>query len=125
MEGPPLKIRHILLALLVLLAIAFMQPLITFLGGLTLLVGVGILIFRDLSPAVQDTVERRMLGWLRQARAAGSWPQSAAPAVPRERFPATPGAVPGISERTRRVRAKSVAPATSEPADHNSAPPSV
>lgn len=122
MEGPPLKIRHILLALLVLLAIAFMQPLITFLGGLTLLVGVGMLIFRDLSPDVQDALERRMLGWLRQARV-GSWPESKTPAVARERFPTTSGGVPGIPERTRRVRVKSTAPATPGSTSDNPAPP--
>lgn len=117
-----MKIRHILLALLVLLAIAFMQPLITFLGGLTLLIGVGMLIFRDLSPAVQDTVERRMLGWLRQARA-GSWPEPKAPAVARDRLPGTPSNAPRIPKRTRSVRAKPTGPATPGPADHNSAPP--
>lgn len=117
-----MKIRHILLALLVLLAIAFMQPLITFLGGLTLLGGVGILIFRDLSPAVQDIVEQRILGWLRQARA-GSWPEPEAPAVARNRLSVTPSDAPGVPERTRRTRAKSAAPATPEPNDGNSAPP--
>jgi hypothetical protein len=63
-----LKIRHIVLALSALLAIAFMQPLVTFLGGLTVLLGVGAWIYRDLSPASQDAVERRLLGWLRRAR---------------------------------------------------------
>jgi hypothetical protein len=117
-----LKIRHILLALLVLLAIAFMQPLITFLGGLTLLVTVGILIFRDLSPAAQDAVERRMLGWLRQARA-GSWPESNAPAIVKERFPTTSAGVPGIPERTRRSRAKATAPDAPDFANDNPEPP--
>ena len=64
-----MKIRHLLLALLALLSIAFMQPLVTFLGGLTLLLGVGVLIFRDLPPASQDAIEQRIQGWLRQARA--------------------------------------------------------
>jgi hypothetical protein len=123
MEGSPLKIRHILLALLVLLAIAFMQPLITFLGGLTLLVGVGVLIFRDLPPAVQDTVEQYILGGLRRARA-DSWPESKAPAMGRDRLPATLDDLPQVPERTRRMRAKSAAPAVSESADHTSAPPS-
>jgi hypothetical protein len=63
------KIRHLLLALLAGLMIAFMQPLVTFLGGLTLLLGVGALIFRDLTPHGQEVVERRILGWLRRARA--------------------------------------------------------
>ena len=63
-----MKFRHVLLALFAVLAIAFMQPLVTFIGGLTLLLGAGALIFRDLTPAGQDAVERRVLGWLRQAR---------------------------------------------------------
>ena len=57
-----------MLLLAALLAIAFMQPLVTFLGGLTLLLGVGGLIFRDLPPTSQNAVERRVLGWLRRAR---------------------------------------------------------
>ncbi|MDZ7622721.1 MAG: hypothetical protein U5O69_10545 [Candidatus Competibacteraceae bacterium] len=117
-----MKIRHILLALLVLLTIAFMQPLITFLGGLTLLLTVGILIFRDLSPAIQDAVEQRMLGWLRQARA-DSWPESKASAVVRERFPTTSVGVPAIPERTRRSRTKTTAPGAPDSANDNSAPP--
>ena len=63
-----MKIRHVLLALFAVLAIAFMQPLVTFIGGLTLLLGAGALIFRDLTPAGQDAVEQRVLGWLHQAR---------------------------------------------------------
>ncbi len=57
-----MKIRHILLALGALLAIAFMQPLVTFLGGLTLLLGAGALIVRDLSPSGQEALERRARG---------------------------------------------------------------
>lgn len=67
-----MKTRHILLALLAVLSIAFLQPLITFLGGLALLLGAGALIFRDLPPASQDAVERRVLRWLQQARSVGS-----------------------------------------------------
>jgi hypothetical protein len=63
-----LKIWHILLGLLAMLVVAFMQPLITFLGGLTLLISVGVLIFRDMSSSDQDAMERRMLCWLRRAR---------------------------------------------------------
>lgn len=65
------KFRHILLATLALLMIAFMQPLITFIGGLTLLIGVGLLIFRDLPPNLQDALEQRLLNSLRRARASG------------------------------------------------------
>jgi hypothetical protein len=80
------KIRHILLALLAMLAIAFMQPLVTFLGGLTLLLGAGALIFRDLSPASQDAVERRVLGWLRRVRA-NATPEIERPTIRRRRTP--------------------------------------
>jgi len=64
-----MKIRHLGIALAALLIIAFMPPLVSLLGGLTLLVGAGALIFRDLPPAGQDAVERRVLGWLRRVRA--------------------------------------------------------
>lgn len=63
------KFRHILLATLALLMIAFMQPLITFIGGLALLLGVGLLIFRDLPANLQDALEQRLLHGLRRARA--------------------------------------------------------
>lgn len=66
--GEILKIRHIVIVLLAVLAIAFMQPFITFLGGVTVLVGVATLIFRDLSATEQDAVERRVLSWLRRVR---------------------------------------------------------
>lgn len=82
-----MKIRHILLALLAVLAIAFMQPLVTFLGGLTLLLGAGVWIFRDLSPASQDAVERRVLGWLRRVRTQAV-PEIEKPPVRRRRIPA-------------------------------------
>ena len=67
-----LKTRHILLAILAVLSIAFLQPLITFLGGAALLLGAGALIFRDLPPTSQDAVERQLLKWLRQARPASA-----------------------------------------------------
>lgn len=63
-----MKIRHLLLVLFVILSIAFMQPLIAFLGGLAILIGVGVFIFRDLPPASQDIIERRLVNWLRQTR---------------------------------------------------------
>jgi len=105
-----LKIRHILFALLAVLAIAFMQPLITFLGGLTLLIGVGTFIFRDLSAVGQDAVERWVLGWLRRMR---SGPATAIepPATLRHRLPTT-SVDPVIStERIRRNRDKTTPPA--------------
>jgi hypothetical protein len=90
------------------LAIAFMQPLITFLGGLTLLLGVGALIFRDLTPAGQDTVERRVLGWLRRARPGSATP-SGPPTVSSHRFPAMPAESGLPGERPRRSRTRSAA----------------
>ena len=75
-----MKIRHILFLLLALSAIAFMQPLVSFLGGLTLLLGVGAVIYRDLPPAGQDAVERRVLAWLRRTRA-GSVTKNSSPAL--------------------------------------------
>lgn len=100
-----MKIRHILLALLVALAIAFMQPLVSFLGGLALLLGVGTLIFRDLSPASQDAVERRVLGWLRRTRA-GAAPETDLLPSSRRSLPATASETGVPAERTRRGRAK-------------------
>ena len=67
-----MKTRHILLAILAVLSIAFLQPLITFLGGAALLLGAAALIFRDLPPASQDAVERKLLKWLRRARTVGA-----------------------------------------------------
>ena len=80
-----MKIRHIVLALLAVLAIAFLQPLVTFLGGLTLLLGAGALIFRDLSPASQDAVERRILSWLQRARVTAAPTEIQRPPVRRRR----------------------------------------
>ena len=97
-----MKIRHILLALGALLAIAFMQPLVTFLGGLTLLLGAGALIVRDLSPSGQEALERRVLGWLRRARGG---PPNIGTAVEPGAQPSLPdvtGQLPPV--RVRRVR---------------------
>jgi hypothetical protein len=115
MEISPLKIRHTLLALLAVLAIAFMQPLVFFLGGLTLLFGVGALIFRDLPPAGQDAVEDRILGWLRRARSKPSLEME--PSTNRHRPSAMPAAGPNTQkpERIRRARARSTATIQSDP----------
>ncbi len=102
-----MKIRHILFLLLALSAIAFMQPLVFFLGGLTLLLGVGALIYRDLSPTGQDAVERRVLGWLRRTRA-GSVEENNAPALSVRHWSA---ALPEDSiPRVRRARTKAARP---------------
>ena len=104
-EDPRLKIRHILFLLLALSAIAFMQPLVFFLGGLTLLLGVGALIYRDLSPAGQDAVERRVLSWLRRTRA-GSAEENSSPALSARRLSAALSEAGIPTERSRRARTK-------------------
>jgi len=112
MESTRLKIRHILIVVLAVLAIAFMQPLVFFLGGLTLLLGAAALIFRDLPPASQDAMEQRLLGWLRRARTGSApdlplhVPSSLSAPVVLTDSRSTPG------ERPRRARAKSAAPTT-------------
>lgn len=117
-----MKIRHILLVGLTVLAIAFMQPLVTFLGGLTLLLGVGALIFRDLTPASQDTVERRVLGWLRRVRPESATP-SDPPAFSSHQLPAAP-AESGLSgERPRRNRTRVGPRPPANPTDRVEPPP--
>jgi len=106
-KDPRLKIRHLLFLLLALSAIAFMQPLVFFLGGLTLLLGVGALIYRDLSPASQDAVERQVLGWLRRTRA-GSVAKNSSPALSARHLSS---ALPEDSiPRVRRARTKATRP---------------
>lgn len=109
MEISLLKIRHTLLALLAVMAIAFMQPLVFFVGGLTLLLVVGALIFQDLSPAVQDAMEHRILGWLRRARSNPTL--EIEPPTVRRRLSAMTAAGPGAQkpERIRRARARTTA----------------
>lgn len=107
-----MKIRHILLAVLAGLAIAFLQPLVTFLGGLTLLLGVGALIFRDLPPVGQDAVERRVLGWLRRARGEVT-AESSRTLTPSRQFPLAPNEPGAPGERSRRSRTRSAASANS------------
>ena len=104
-----MKIRHIFLAVLTVLAIAFMQPLMTFLGGLTVLIGVGTLIFRDMSPAEQDAVERRLLGLLRRARTPPVTPIEP-PVASGNRLPAIPAESVKMAETIRRGRNKSAPP---------------
>lgn len=96
-----MKLRHLLIALLALLTIAFMPPLVSFLGGLTLLLGAGALIFRDLPPASQEAVERYILGWLRRCRTRSA-PETGLMAATR-----SPQSLPGMpAERARRIRAR-------------------
>lgn len=101
-----MKIRHVLLAVAALLAIAFMQPLVTFLGGLTVLLGVGALIYRDLSPASQDAVERHLLGWLRRARPEHPRPTLDGQFSPRHSIGPARSALEAPVEPPRRARGK-------------------
>lgn len=111
-----MKIRHTLLALLAVLAIAFMQPLVFFVGGLTLLIVVSALIFRDLSPAVQDAVEHRILGWLHRARSNPTL-EIEPPAVRRGLSAMTAsGTSAQKPERIRRARARTTATIQGDPA---------
>ncbi len=65
-----LKIRHYLLIIVTLLTIAFLQPLVLFLGNFTLIAGVMALIFADLPPERQDAWEMKVAGLLKQLRTA-------------------------------------------------------
>lgn len=119
MEISPLKIRHTALVLLAILAIAFMQPLVFFVGGLTLLLGVGALIFRDLSPTGQEAAERRILGWLRRARSTSA--VDIEPPSTGHRPLATTAVGPNAQknmqkpERPRRVRARTAVVIQNDP----------
>ncbi len=122
-----MKIRHILFLFLALSAIAFMQPLVSLLGALTLLMGVGALIYRDLSPAAQNAVERQVLGWLRRIRAGPAAENSSSPFSLRRLSAALPEAsLP--AERVRRTRTRASGPATASPpraSDPTDGPPAV
>ena len=61
-----MKIRHYLLLLLTLLGIAFLQPLILLLGGVTLLGGMITFIYSDMTPESQRAWEQRISGLFRQ-----------------------------------------------------------
>jgi len=107
-----LKIRHILLILLALLTIGFLQPLVSFLGGLTLLLGIGTLVFRDLPPKNQDALERHLLGLLRRARGSVQQPAEAQPNA-FQRLPATRTTTESaeVAEKPRRSRVRAESPA--------------
>lgn len=108
-----MKIRHILLILLALLTIGFLQPLVSFLGGLTLLLGIGTLVFRDLPPKNQDALERHLLGLLRRARGGAQQPAEARPNA-FQRLPATRTTTESaeVTEKPRRSRVRAESPAT-------------
>ncbi len=117
-----MKIRHILLVVLAALTIAFLQPLVTFLGGLMLLVGTGALIFRDLTPAGQDALERRMLGWLRRARGGSIAEASRLPTSSR-RLPSAPAEPSQPGDRPRRGRNRIAASTLADSTSGKESPP--
>lgn len=63
-----MRIKHYLLILLVLLMIAFMQPLIVFLGNLLLIVAAGAYIYSDMTPEAQARYEHKLTDLLDRAR---------------------------------------------------------
>ena len=63
-----MKIRHYLLIAFTVIAIAFFQPLILLLGGVTLIIGVTALIYSDLTPEAQDACDNKIVQLLNQAR---------------------------------------------------------
>ena len=65
-----MKIKHYLLLILTLLSIAFLQPLILLLGGITLLGGVIAFVYADMSPESQRAWELRITGLLKQLHSA-------------------------------------------------------
>lgn len=75
-----LKIRHYVLLIFTLAIIAFCQPLILLLGGVTLLGGALAFIYADLPPASQQAWEAKLIGWLKQAQQSLSRPAQPAPA---------------------------------------------
>lgn len=54
-----MRIKHYLLIMLVLLMIAFMQPLIVFLGNLLLIVAAAAYIYSDMTPEAQTRYEQK------------------------------------------------------------------
>ena len=61
-----MKIKHYFLLILTLLSIAFLQPLILLLGGITLLGGMIAFIYADMPPESQRAWELRISGLLKQ-----------------------------------------------------------
>lgn len=64
-----MKMKHYLLIVFTIIAIAFFQPLIMLLGGLTLIGAVTAFIYADLKPAAQDAFEKKAALMVSQLRA--------------------------------------------------------
>ena len=65
-----MKIKHYLILILTLLSIAFLQPLILLLGGITLLGGMIAFVYADMPPESQRAWELRITGLLKQLQSA-------------------------------------------------------
>ncbi|MFP4243674.1 MAG: hypothetical protein ACLFRJ_01155 [Ectothiorhodospira sp.] len=72
----PARTRIILLSVIALATIVFLQPLLTFIGGLVVLAVVVTFIYRDLPQDTQDMIEDYLGHWLQKSRD-GFWPGSA------------------------------------------------
>lgn len=69
----PARTRIILLSVIALATIVFLQPFLTFIGGLVVLAVAGTFIYRDLPQDTQDMIEDYLGNWLQKARD-GFWP---------------------------------------------------
>lgn len=63
-----MRIKHYLLIMLTMLVIAFLQPLVVFLGNLAVILAAGAYIYSDLPASVQDHYERRIARGLAELR---------------------------------------------------------
>jgi hypothetical protein len=115
-----LKIRHYLLVLLTLLAIAFLQPLVLLFGGVTLLAGVMAFIYSDLPPERQDAWEMKLSDWFGQLRSTlrGRSRREALAAGSRSRAMTS-----GRSGRPARLAGRPLPPTDSQPPPADSHPP--
>lgn len=91
-----------------------MEPLVTFVGGLALLLGVGGMVFRDLPAASQNSIERHLLGWLHRVRSPANQPNQHSQSALTENKPppslTTDGtAAENAASPTRRSRSRATA----------------
>ncbi len=98
-----MKIRHYLLLILTLLSVAFLQPLILLLGGITLLGGVIAFIYADMPPESQRAWELRITGLFKQLQLALSRQPQPPDATGNQRQPLDN---PGRRELMKRLEAE-------------------